>query len=260
MSGWIKLNRSIQSHWIYNERRKFSKLEAWIDIIMQANFADNKTIIKGKIYEVKRGQSINSMETWSNRWGWDKSAVRRFIDLLQKDKMIDVKSDNITTHLTVCNYETYQGERNADETQTKRKRNANEFQTTPIEEGKEGEEIKEGKNKQKFDFKSALISYGFIPDLVNDWLVVRKNKDASNTKTALENFISQVEKSGVEKNEILKICISKDWKGFNTDWIKNMDIPKEKKPFVSNNPYLALCDSQPCLSDRLKKQQNEPEY
>ena len=108
-----------------------------------------------------------------------------------------------------------------------------------------------------FDFKSALISYGFIPDLVNDWLVVRKKKTASNTKTALENFISQVEKSGVEKNEILKICISKDWKGFNTDWIKDMHIPKEKKPFVSNNPYFALCDSQPCLSDRLKKQEYE---
>ena len=146
----------------------------------------------------------------------------------------------------------------------KDKENANALQTdsecNAIKERKVNE-IKEKENKNTtFDFKSALISYGFIPDLVNDWLVVRKNKEASNTKTALENFISQVEKSGVEKNEILKICISKDWKGFNTDWIKNMDIPKEKKPFVSNNPYLALCDSQPCLSDRLKKQQNEPEY
>jgi hypothetical protein len=175
MIGWIKLNRSIQSHWIYTERRKFSKLEAWIDIIMQANFADNKTIIKGKIYEVKRGQSINSMETWSNRWGWDKSAVRRFIDLLQKDKMIDVKSDNITTHLTVCNYETYQGERNADETQTKRKRNANEFQTTPIEEGKkeeEGEEInnKYGKNS------NIVLSESEYQKLCKDYTVQKANQ------------------------------------------------------------------------------------
>jgi hypothetical protein len=61
----------------------------------------------------------------------------------------------------------------------------------------------------------------------------------------------------VDKNEILKICISRDWKGFNTDWIKDMDIPKEKKPFVSNNPYFALCDSQPKLSDRLNQQQYE---
>ena len=87
MSGWIKLNRSIQSHWIYNERRKFSKLEAWIDMLMTANYADNKVIIKGKLYEVKRGESINSMDTWASRWSWDKSAVRRFLTLLQNDNI-----------------------------------------------------------------------------------------------------------------------------------------------------------------------------
>lgn len=257
MSGWIKLNRSIQSHWIYNERRKFSKLEAWIDMIMTANYADNKVIIKGKLYEVKRGESINSMDTWASRWSWDKSAVRRFLTLLQNDNMISIKSDSITTHLTICKYESYQGERNADETQTKRKRNADETQTTPIEEGKEGEERKEGKNIGSFNFESALISYGFNTQLVSDWMQVRKAKKATNTETSFNNFVSQVEKSGVDKNEILKICISRDWKGFNTDWIKDMDIPKEKKPFISNNPYFALCDSQPMLSDKLKQQQYE---
>lgn len=154
MSGWIKLNRSIQSHWIYNERRKFSKLEAWIDMIMTANYADNKVIIKGKLYEVKRGESINSMDTWASRWSWDKSAVRRFLTLLQNDNMISIKSDSITTHLTICKYESYQGERNADETQTKRKRNADETQTTPIKEGKEGEE-----RKEDIDFKNEIFSY-----------------------------------------------------------------------------------------------------
>lgn len=108
-----------------------------------------------------------------------------------------------------------------------------------------------------FDFKSALISYGFNTELVSDWMQVRKAKKATNTETSFNNFVSQVEKSGVDKNEILKICISRDWKGFNTDWIKDMDIPKEKKPFISNNPYFALCDSQPTLSDKLKQQQYE---
>jgi hypothetical protein len=119
-------------------------------------------------------------------------------------------------------------------------------------------EIKEKENKNiSFNFESALISYGFNTELVSDWLQVRKAKKATNTETSFNNFVSQVEKSGVDKNEILKICISRDWKGFNTDWIKDMDIPKEKKPFISNNPYFALCDSQPTLSDKLKKQQYE---
>ena len=151
MGGWIKLNRSIQSHWIYNERRKFSKLEAWIDMLMTANYADNKVIIKGKLYEVKRGESINSMDTWAKRWSWDKSAVRRFLTLLQNDNIISIKSDSITTHLTICKYESYQGEKNANETQMKRRRNADEYQTTPIEEGKEIKEGKEGNTCLTFE-------------------------------------------------------------------------------------------------------------
>jgi hypothetical protein len=55
--------------------------------------------------------------------------------------MIKLKSDTITTQLTICNYESYQGERNADETPVKRKRNADETQTTPIEERKENKEV-----------------------------------------------------------------------------------------------------------------------
>lgn len=38
--------------------------------------------------------------------------------------MIDYKNVQITTHLTVCNYDSYQDSRNATETQMERKRNA----------------------------------------------------------------------------------------------------------------------------------------
>ena len=146
MSGWLKLHRSIKDHWLYTEKRKFSRLEAWLDILVNVNYAEAKTIIKGKIYIVKRGESIMSLDSWSKRWNWDKSKTRRFFELLVVDKMIELKSDNITTHLKVCNYASYQDERNADETQMKRKRNADETQTTPIEEE---EEIKKTKKTKK---------------------------------------------------------------------------------------------------------------
>jgi len=128
-NGWIKLHRSLTEHWIYNERRKFSKLEAWIDILMTVNYEDKKVLIKGKLYDVKRGQSILSLDSWAKRWNWDKSAVRRLFNLLQNDSMIEIISDNITTHITVCKYDSYQGIENANETPTKRKRTANEIQT-----------------------------------------------------------------------------------------------------------------------------------
>jgi hypothetical protein len=72
-----------------------------------------------------------SLDTLAKRWNCDKSKVRRFLKLLESDSMIELKSEHITTRLTICKYDTYQGERNADETQVKHKRNASETQMTP---------------------------------------------------------------------------------------------------------------------------------
>lgn len=79
----------------------------------------------------------------------------------------------------------------------------------------------EKETKNKFVFRSALINYGFIENLVDDWLKVRKTKKATNTETAYNGFISQVEKSKKDKNEILLLCINKSWSGFNAEWLLN---------------------------------------
>jgi hypothetical protein len=184
MSGWIKIHRSIADHWLYNEKRTYSKLEAWYDLLMNVNYSDTKTMIKGKLYEVKRGQSIMSLDSWSKRWNWDKSKVRRFLNVLQKDEMIELVSGNITTQLTICNYESYQGEGNADETRTKRKRNANEIQTTPIEERKENkketiptfDEFLAYAISLKSNINTDDVRLKYNSWIENDWSVNRNGK------------------------------------------------------------------------------------
>ena len=157
MSGWIKLHRSIKEHWLYTEKRKFSKFEAWNDILLNVNFSPAKTIIKGKIINVNRGESILSLDSWANRWKWNKSSVKRFFELLKKDGMIELKSETVTTRLTVCKYDTYQSKENDIETQVKRTRNASETHTKPIEEEKERKEEKEEVYRR---FKHLSISLG----------------------------------------------------------------------------------------------------
>ena len=76
--------------------------------------------------------------------------------LLEKDEMIVVKSDNVTTHLTICKYEDYQQGENANETQTNRRRTADEIQTTLIEESKESKEEKNNINSRKTSFANSL--------------------------------------------------------------------------------------------------------
>lgn len=78
-------------------------------------------------------------------------------------------------------------------------------------------------NKDKdnrFDFKLSLLDYGFLDNLVNEWLVIRKNKKASNTETAFNGFVSQVELTGLDKNEVLKTCVERSWSGLKAEWLK----------------------------------------
>ena len=127
-NGWIQLHRTIHKHWIWKDA---NKLKWWIDILLTVNHTDAKILIGSQLIECKRGQSINSLETWAKRWGVDKSKVRRFLILLENDTMIVTENVFKTTRLTVCKYDSYQGVRNDNETQVKRKRNASETQATP---------------------------------------------------------------------------------------------------------------------------------
>lgn len=157
--GWISIHRKITDHWLYQEKRTFSKFEAWLDILMEVNHSEVKTTIQNKLFTVKIGQSINSLDTWSKRWNWNKSRVRRFLKMLEDDKMIRLRNEFKTTRLTVCKYEDYQVKRNADETDLKRKRNADETELTPNnnvnKENKDNKEI----NKYKIPPFEVFLSH-----------------------------------------------------------------------------------------------------
>lgn len=122
-SGWIAIHRKLRNHWIWKDPEK---LKAWLDILLEVNHKGKKVNFGDDLLQCNRGQSLHSVETWARRWKWSRSRAYRFLKLLESDSMIELKSERITTRLTVLNYDSYQDVRNADETQMKRKRNANE--------------------------------------------------------------------------------------------------------------------------------------
>ena len=75
----------------------------------------------------------------------------------------------------------------------------------------------------KFSFRKELLDYGFEQQLVDDWLLVRKNKKASNTETAFKAFISEIESKECNYNEMLAECVKNSWSGFKHVWIDNLN-------------------------------------
>lgn len=142
--GYIALWRKIQDSQIWQERRKFSKAEAWIDILMNVRWSNEpeQVIIGNRILTCGYGESLRSLDTWAKRWGWSTAKVHRVFGLMAGLSMIRVKNETVTTRITVLNYSRYNVMRNDDETQMKRKRNASETQMKTEEESKEGKELK----------------------------------------------------------------------------------------------------------------------
>lgn len=91
--------------------------------------------------------------------------------------------------------------------------------------------------KEVFNFKKSLIDYGFEHDLVSDWLKVRSKKKATNSKTAFNGFIREVEKTNLDKNKVLTIVVEKSWVGLQADWINNLKLTNEQQsPNVVKSP------------------------
>jgi len=91
-NGWISIHRKLQAHWLWEQNKTFSNLEAWIDILLTVNHTEKKVLLGNKLLIVKRGDSVLSLDSWANRWKWNKSKVRRFFTLLEKDSMIVIKN------------------------------------------------------------------------------------------------------------------------------------------------------------------------
>jgi len=112
MAGWIKLHRQFLEHWLYTkEKRPFTFREAWLDILLNVNFKQKKVNIGYDLFECGPGQILYSMKTWAERWKWSQSRVKRFLRLLEKDKMVSIKNLRKSTQITIINWESYQDDR-----------------------------------------------------------------------------------------------------------------------------------------------------
>jgi len=107
-NGWIKLHRQITENPLYFTE-KFTKIQAWIDILLACNHSAQLVFIRGNELHINRGQSAHSIITWGDRWKWNERTVKRFLNYLQKNKMIQYKTSYLTTIITVVKYEQYQG-------------------------------------------------------------------------------------------------------------------------------------------------------
>lgn len=104
--GWVPVSRELQDHWMW-EDKPFAHGQAWIDLIMLANYEDTKMPYKGEIIICERGTVNLSISYLANRWGWSRDKTRRFLKLLESDGMVTVTATTHRTTITLENYSIY---------------------------------------------------------------------------------------------------------------------------------------------------------
>jgi len=113
--GYIKLYRSASSSdlWLSDP---FSRGQAWVDLLMLANYADGFLRSRGQRIEVKRGQVGWSVVKLAERWSWSRGKAIRFLNELEREQQIEQQKSNVTSLITIVNYEYYQSSDTADDT------------------------------------------------------------------------------------------------------------------------------------------------
>lgn len=107
MSGYIKLYRGITENSLWN-KEPYSAGQAWIDLLLAANFKDAVIYIRKAKIRLERGQLAWSQLTMAKRWKWSRNRVARFLKDLEEEGMIEQQSGHLTTITTICNYSKYQ--------------------------------------------------------------------------------------------------------------------------------------------------------
>lgn len=164
--SYIKLDRGLKTNSLWLQK-PFSQGQAWVDLLILAQGVDTEKQHHGRTQKIFRGNVYTSITFLSDRWGWSRNKVYRFLEELMLDRMIVVKgwtlngTNNGTinrtrndtkngTVVTIENWEFYQDSVTTNETingTTKRTRNFLKTEHT-IESKKNKEKRKESKKEK----------------------------------------------------------------------------------------------------------------
>ena len=218
-SGFILVHRRIRDHWIWKDSKK---LLWWIDILMECNHEGKTVNIGFQLIDCERGQTINSLLTWSKRWGVDISTVRRFFKLCENDQMIVTENLLKTTRLTVCNYDSYNDPKQAKQTQSNSKANVKQF-------GSNSDAIQTKNELKNEERKSGTLAKNF-KELTEDefYHAVAKFKEKYQ-KEMLRDFFEYWKEA--DPNGKMKFQLEKTW-----DTGGRLRTWKKREPFFAKKP------------------------
>lgn len=161
MEGWIKIHRKIIDNPLWFSE-KFTRGQAWIDLILLANHADSYFFKRGVKINVSRGQLSRSSVELGHRWKWSRSKVNKFLNDLEKEQQIKQQKSNVNLIVTIINYDLYQQKEQQIEQQKDSKKTAKRQQKDTYKNDKNVGNEKEEENNNSDLFNQFVLIFNSI--------------------------------------------------------------------------------------------------
>lgn len=210
--GWVKLYRCIQQNPMWTDK-PFDRARAWVDLILLANHKDGHLLKRGIKIDIKRGQVGWSERALAERWGWSRGKIRRFLNELKMEQQIDPQNgpqkNNITSLITISNYEKYQGDgpqngpQNGPQTVP---------QTVPGTRSKEKTYIGGGSFFHDTEMIPLWVPLSEWADFVQMRQEIKKPLTSAGVKKAVVK-LDELRKQGYQPGDVLNQSTLNNWQG-----------------------------------------------
>ena len=206
-NGWIKLHRKIIDSAVF-ENPKILKL--WIWCLCKASHKGYESMVGNQIVVLQEGQFIFGRKKASSELKIKESMVYKYIKLLEKLEMINIKSNNKFSIITIEKWAFYQFDN--DEEQQQKEQQRNNKGTTKEQQRNTNKNVKNVKNVKE-------IIYSDVPELNEaiiafiDYRKSIKKPMSDRAITLLLGKLNKMSNSVQEQIEILNQSILNGWQG-----------------------------------------------
>lgn len=213
MSGYLKSQRDRFKHHLFRNE-KYCRGYAWDWLVAQAVWKDTTVEVKGKTIRLKRGQLCHSIRFIAGAWNWDKAAVSRYLTRLKTETMVDTHTETGQTVITICNYDTYQGEgldaktvsETPDETEVRQQRDSSETK-------------KKKEKKEKKENIADILASRCSSDVAADFVEHRRQIKRPLTELAAKRMVAKLE-GHPDPDGVLNLSIENGWQGIFPEKVK----------------------------------------
>lgn len=230
---------------------RFTKMQAWIDLLLLANHKPVTIFIRGNEINLKEGQLAYSQLSLAKRWKWNRKTVDKFLSMLQNREMLDNRKTRLTTIISIRKWNEYQqnGQQNGQQKDNRtdidnkgnNEDNENNLKKVEIKKRKKRTVMEKIENEYFLELIPVDATQEFIISWT-EWVDYSEEKKFNITKSTAKKQINFLLNQS-NPVECINRSIQNGWKGLFevSDGKKSSGI--RRKDFVTEDEYKSELES-----------------